>query len=130
MRGGIGSATRFTGYRNEPEGTGTPRSGVGTSPTSWARSNDGGRLPAKERRRLFGQCRLALVHEQGSAFRRDLHKCLPGEATGPHVTVFPAAHGGERHPECVREVFLRKPGTLRSEERRVGKGRRMGVGGE
>ena len=70
------------------------------------------RLPAKERRRLFGQYGLALVHEQGSAFRCDLHKCLPGEATGPHVTVFPAAHGGERHSQCVREVFLREPGTL------------------
>src|SRR6266446_9352280 len=56
--------------------------------------------------RLFGQGRLALVHEQGSAFRCDLHEGLPGEATGPNVTVFPAAHGGERHPECLREVFL------------------------
>src|SRR5213594_397949 len=60
--------------------------------------------------RLFGQCRL--VHEQGSAFCCDLHERLPSEATGPNVTVFPAAHGGERHPECVREVFLREPGTL------------------
>ena len=25
---------------------------------------------------------------------------------------FPAAHGGERHPECLREVFLREPGAL------------------
>src|SRR5438046_5599703 len=67
---------------------------------------------AKERTRLLGQCRLALVHERGSAFRRDLQQCLPGEATGPNATVFPATHGGERHAECLREGFLREPGTM------------------
>src|SRR2546427_6121685 len=116
MRGGIGSGTRCTGYRDEREGTSTPRSrGHITKRLGeierW-RAALWARLPAKERRRLFGQCRLALVHEQGSAFRRDLHQCLPGEATGLNVTVFPAAHSRERHPECVREVFLREPGTL------------------
>src|SRR6266566_9020250 len=76
--------------------------------------------------RLFGQCRL--VHEQGSAFRCDLHQCLPGEATGPNVTVFPAAHGGERHPECLREVFLREPGTLTPGANHAGGiGRRHGL---
>src|SRR6266481_7814733 len=58
------------------------------------------------------RCRVALVHEPGSALRRNLHQCLPGEAAGPNVTIFPATHGGECHPECMREGFLREPGTM------------------
>src|SRR5213594_97901 len=66
---------------------------------------------ATERKCLLRQCRVA-VHERSSAFHRDLHECPPGEAAGPHVAIFPAAHSGERHPECMREGFLREPGTL------------------
>src|SRR5438046_1547961 len=68
-------------------------------------------MTAKERKFLLRQCRCA-VHERGSTFHHDLLKCLPGEAAWPHVAIFPAAHSRERHPECMREVFLREPGTL------------------
>src|SRR5207244_13171742 len=66
----------------------------------------------EERTHALRQRTLAVAHEPGPAFRRDLQQCLPGEATGPNATVLRATHGGERHAECLREGFLREPGTM------------------